>query len=64
MRYATTQVDPLELERRAYDCLFDLMEAYRAEHPEATDEECHNAACFRNFPRQPTDYAQERSRDR
>ena len=34
MRYAIQQVDPLELERRAYDSLFDLMEDYRDEHPD------------------------------
>jgi hypothetical protein len=64
MRYATTQIDPLELDRRAYESLFDLMEAYRAEHPEATDDECYEQVCFRPHHSKPTDYAQERSRDR
>jgi hypothetical protein len=64
MRYATTQIDPLELDRRAYESLFDLMEAYRAEHPEVSDDECYEAVCFRQPMNKPTDYAQERSRDR
>lgn len=59
-RYAVTQVDPLELERRAYDSLFDLMEAYRADHPEASDDECYEHVCFRNAIHQPADYAKER----
>ena len=60
--YAVRQVDPLELERRAYDSLFDLMEAYRAEHPEVTDDECYEHVCFRQHINKPTDYAQERRR--
>lgn len=31
--------------------LFDLMEAYREEHPEATDEECFEAVCMWNIDR-------------
>jgi hypothetical protein len=46
-RFATTQIDPLEIERRAYESLFDLMEDYRAEHPEASEDECFEAVCFR-----------------
>jgi hypothetical protein len=45
-RFAIHQIDPLELDRRAYESLFDLMEEYRDEHPEATDEECFEAVCF------------------
>jgi len=67
MRYATTQVDPLELERRAYDSLFDLMEEYRADHPEASDDEVYDAVCFHVIPDRVSaarDYAKERNRDR
>jgi hypothetical protein len=64
MRYATTQIDPLELDRRAYESLFDLMEEYRAEHPEVSDDEAYEAVCYRQPLHKPTDYAQERSRDR
>jgi hypothetical protein len=64
MRYATTQIDPLELDRRAYESLFDLMEEYRAEHPEASDDETFEAVCFRQSLRRPTDYAQERNHER
>lgn len=67
MRYAITQVDPLELERRAYDSLFDLMEDYRAEHPEATDDEIYDAVCFSVIPNRISaaiDYEKERRRDR
>lgn len=32
--------------RRAYTTLFDLMEQYQEEHPEATDDECYEAVCF------------------
>lgn len=46
MRYATAQTDPLELDRPDYESLFDLMEQYRAEHPDATDDECFEAVCF------------------
>jgi hypothetical protein len=45
-RFAIHQIDPLELDRRAYESLFDLMEEYRDEHPEATDDECFEAVCF------------------
>ncbi len=56
-RFATTQIDPLEIERRAYESLFDLMEDYRAEHPEASEDECFEAVCF--HPR----HVQEKRRD-
>lgn len=46
MRCATMQIDPLELDRRDYESLFDLMEDYRAEHPDASDDECYEAVCF------------------
>lgn len=46
MRYAISQTDPLEYDRRAYESLFDLMEDYRIEHPDATDDECFEAVCF------------------
>lgn len=62
-RFATHQVDPLELERRAYDSLFDLMEAYRADHPEATDDECYESVCFHTPLKAARDYAQETSRE-
>lgn len=63
-RFATCQIDPLELERRAYDSLFDLMEDYRAEHPEATDDEVFEAVCFHIIPdRAAIDYTKERRRD-
>ncbi len=64
MRYALTQIDPLELERRAYESLFDLMEAYREEHPEVSDDECYERVCFGRHINKPTDYAQERNRAR
>lgn len=63
MRFATCQVDPLELERRAYDSLFDLMEAYAADHPEATDDEIYDAVCFHIIPDKVfavRDYAKEK----
>ena len=55
----TTQLDPYELDRRAYESLFDLMEKYRADHPDATDDECFEAVCF--GPRRPpvVDYEKE-----
>jgi hypothetical protein len=56
-RFATTQIDPLEIERRAYESLFDLMEDYRAEHPEASEDECFEAVCFRSR------HTQEKRRD-
>lgn len=65
-RYATTQVDPLELDRRAYDSLFDLMEDYRAEHPDATDDEIYDAVCFHAIPDRVSaaiDYEKEKRRD-
>ena len=58
-RFAIVQVDPLELDRRAYDSLFDLMEEYQAEHPEASEDEAFEAVCF-GRP-QPT--PQEKSRN-
>lgn len=36
--------------RRTYETLFDLMERYQAEHPEATDDDCYEAVCFRRVP--------------
>lgn len=62
-RYSVTQIDPLELERRAYDSLFDLMEAYREEHPEATDDECYESVCFHTPLKAARDYAKETRRD-
>lgn len=65
-RFATCQIDPLELERRAYDSLFDLMEAYAAEHPDATDDEVWEAVCFHAIPDRMSaaiDYEKERRRD-
>jgi hypothetical protein len=59
MNYATIQIDPLELERRAYDSLFDLMEEYRAEHPGASDDEAYEAACYGARRFKPADYVQE-----
>ena len=47
-RFAVTQIDPLELDRRDYECLFDLMEDYRADHPDASDDECFEAVCRLN----------------
>lgn len=32
--------------RRAYESLFDMMEDYRADHPDASDDECFEAVCF------------------
>jgi len=61
--FATCQVDPLELERRAYDSLFDLMEEFRADHPEATDDECYESVCFHTPLKAARDYAQETRRD-
>lgn len=64
--FAVRQVDPLELERRAYDCLFDLMEDYRAEHPDATDDEIYEAVCFHAIPDKVSaavDYEKERRRE-
>jgi len=39
------QIDPLEMERRDYESLFDLMEEYRVEHPTASDDEAFEAVC-------------------
>ena len=50
MRYSTSQLDPLELERRSYESLFDLMEEYRDEHPDATDDEAFEYVCFHRVP--------------
>lgn len=64
--FSIRQVDPLELERRAYDSLFDLMEAYKGEHPEATDDEVYDAVCFHIIPDRisaAVDYAKERRRE-
>jgi hypothetical protein len=38
-RYATTQVDPLEYDRPAWDCLFLQIEELRLEHPDLTESE-------------------------
>ncbi len=35
--------------REDAETLFDLMEVYRSEHPEATDEECFEAVCLWNL---------------
>ncbi len=51
------QIDPLELERRDYESLFDLMEEYRIEHPEASDDEAFEAVCH-------IDIEKEKRRDR
>jgi hypothetical protein len=59
-------IDPLELERRAYASLFDLMEEYRGEHPEASDDEIYEAVCFHVIPDRISaaiDYAKERRRE-
>jgi hypothetical protein len=56
MIYSTIQIDPLEIERRAYDSLFDLMEEYRAEHPEASDDEAYEATCYGSRRLKPTDF--------
>lgn len=64
--FSIRQVDPLELERRAYDSLFDLMEAYAAEHPEATDDQIYDAVCFHIIPDRDAaaiDYAKEKRRE-
>lgn len=64
--FAVKQVDPLEIERRAYDSLFDLMEEYRAEHPEATDDQIYDAVCFHAIPDKVSvtlDYAKEKRRE-
>lgn len=37
--------------REDAETLFDLMELYREEHPEATDDECFNAVCLWNIDR-------------
>jgi hypothetical protein len=53
------QLDPYELDRRAYSNLFDLMQQYQAEHPEASDDEAYEAVAF--GPRRPpvVDYEKE-----
>jgi hypothetical protein len=59
-------IDPLELERRAYASLFDLMEEYRGEHPDATDDEVYDAVCFHIIPNRVSaaaDYAKEKRRE-
>jgi hypothetical protein len=33
-RFAVTQIDPLELDRPAYESLSDLIDRYREDHPE------------------------------
>ena len=57
--YAVTQIDPLELERRAYESLFDLMEDYRADHPDASDDECFEAVCFGRKAHNAEEYRRE-----
>lgn len=53
-------IDPLEIERRAYESLFDLMEDYRADHPDASDDECWEAVCFgRPVQSHSIDYAKD-----
>ena len=37
--------------REDAETLFDLMEVYREEHPEATDDECYAAVCVWNIDR-------------
>lgn len=37
--------------REDAETLFDLMELYREEHPEATDDECFEAVCMWNIDR-------------
>ncbi len=39
-------IDPLELDRPAYESLFDLMEDYRADHPDASDDEIYDVVCW------------------
>lgn len=66
MRYANLQIDPLELERRSYDSLFDLMQEYQDEHPEATDDEAYDYVCFHIIPDRVSnavDYAKEKRRE-
>lgn len=36
--------------RRSWESFFDLMEEYRSEYPEATDDECFDAVCFHTIP--------------
>jgi hypothetical protein len=51
-RYSISQIDPLEMERRDYESLFDLMENYRIEHPGASDDECFEAVCHRDIEKE------------
>jgi hypothetical protein len=51
-RYAIVQIDPLEMERRDYENLFDLMNEYRIEHPAASDDECFEAVCRRDIEKE------------
>lgn len=60
MAYSAVKIDPLEIERRAYESLFDLMEDYRADHPDASDDECFEAVCFGRRPRNMEDDCRER----
>ncbi len=64
MAYSAVKIDPLEIERRAYESLFDLMEDYRADHPDASDDECFEAVAF-GRPVRPhsTDYAKDARHD-
>ena len=52
-------IDPLELDRPAYESLFDLMEEYRADHPDASDDECFEAVCFGRNARNTEEYSRE-----
>jgi hypothetical protein len=48
------------------ETLFDLMELYREEHPDATDDECFEAVCAWNIDRAAAriDALKERRHDR
>jgi len=52
MARIAVNIDPLEMERRDYESLFDLMEEYRAAHPEADDDEAFEAVCFRDIEKE------------
>jgi len=52
MARIAVNIDPLEMERRDYESLFDLMENYRIEHPEADDDEAFEAVCFRDIEKE------------
>lgn len=51
--------------RRAWASMFDLMEQYQADHPEASDDEAFEAVCFRVIPERNAaiyDYEKDRRR--